>query len=142
VKISKHENIIGLKDSGGNLVKMGEIKRSAKPEFQILAGSAGFLLPALSIGAVGGILALANILPEKNISIYEDFISGNIEKARQTQLDLIPINKAVTSKWGIPALKAAMDFNGLYGGIARKPILPISEKIKAQVFSLLEDHKK
>ena len=55
--IADHPNIIGLKDSGGNVTKMGDIKRMCNPGFQILAGSAGFLLPALSIGAVGGILA-------------------------------------------------------------------------------------
>ena len=57
VEIATHPNIIGMKDSGGNMVKMGDIRLRVKPEFQILAGSAGFLLPALSIGAVGGILA-------------------------------------------------------------------------------------
>ena len=142
VKIAAHENIIGMKDSGGNLVKMGDIKRRAKPNFQILAGSAGFLLPALSIGAIGGIVALANIAPEKCISLYTDYFSGNMKKAQQTQWQLIPINAAVTSKWGVPALKAAMDHMGLYGGIARKPILPITEETKQQVIQLIEKHIK
>ena len=64
LKASEHKNIIGIKDSGGNLVKMASVIKNAKPGFQFLAGSASFLLPALSIGAVGGILALANIAPE------------------------------------------------------------------------------
>lgn len=63
--IADHPNIIGLKDSGGNLAKMAGIIHNTKKGFQVLAGSAGFLLPALSIGAVGGILALANIAPQK-----------------------------------------------------------------------------
>ena len=142
VKISIHENIIGLKDSGGNIVKMGDIKQMADHEFQILAGSAGFLLPALAMGAVGGILALANILPDKCIRVYNNFFSGNIETAKETQLELIQINSAVTSKWGIPALKAAMDFIGLYGGDSRKPILPIKPEIKNQLIELLEKQLK
>ncbi|MCF8381203.1 MAG: dihydrodipicolinate synthase family protein [Bacteroidales bacterium] len=140
VKISEHKNIIGLKDSGGNIVKMGDIKRMVKPEFQILAGSACFLLPAFTVGAIGGILALANIAPEKCISVYTDFFSGNLAKAQATQLELIPINAAVTSKWGVPALKAAMDYMGLYGGIARKPIQAIKEDTKQQLISLIEKH--
>ncbi len=140
VKISAHENIIGMKDSGGNLVKMGNIKRMAKPDFQILAGSAGFLLPAFTMGAIGGILALANIAPAKCISVYEDYFAGNIEKAHKTQLELIPINVAVTSKWGVPALKYAMDHLGLYGGIARKPLLPLKDEIKQQLIDLIENH--
>lgn len=135
--VSKHENIIGMKDSGGNLVKMGNIKRMVKPEFQILAGSAGFLLPAFTVGAIGGILALANIAPDNCISVFNEYFSGNIEKAHQLQLELISINTLVTSKWGVPALKAAMDHLGLYGGPARKPILPIKPKIKQEIIELL-----
>ncbi len=130
VKISTHDNIIGMKDSGGNMTKMGAIKKMAKPDFQILAGSAGFLLPALTVGAIGGILALANIAPKKCISLYDDYFSGNLKNAHKTQLELIPINTAVTSKWGVPALKVAMDYMGLFGGVARKPMLPVNEEIK------------
>ncbi len=139
--VSKHENIIGMKDSGGNLVKMGNIRRMVKPEFQILAGSAGFLLPAFEVGAIGGIMALANIAPDKCLSIYKEYFSGNIEKAHHLQLELISVNTAVTSKWGVPALKAAMDHLGLYGGPARKPILPIKPEIKQEIIELLLKHK-
>lgn len=142
VKISSHDNIIGMKDSGGNIAKIGAIKKMAKPDFQILAGSAGFLLPALTMGAIGGILALANIAPEKCISVYDDYFSGNLKDAHETQLELIPINAAVTAKWGVPALKAAMDYLGLYGGAARKPLLPIKEEINQQLIKLIEKHIK
>jgi 4-hydroxy-2-oxoglutarate aldolase len=135
--ISKHENIIGMKDSSGNLVKMGDIRRIVKPEFQILAGSAGFLLPAFKVGAIGGILALANIAPDKCISVFKDYFSGNIKKAHRMQLELISVNAAITSKWGVPALKAAMDHLGLYGGPTRKPILPIKPEIKLEIVELL-----
>lgn len=140
VKISAHENIIGLKDSGGNVVKMGAIKNLAKADFQILAGGAGFLLPALSMGAIGGILALANIAPEKCIGIYNDFLSGTPKNAHKTQLDVIALNTAITRKWGVPALKAAMDYLGLYGGPCRKPLLPLSPEIHQQLLSLIDKH--
>jgi 4-hydroxy-2-oxoglutarate aldolase len=138
IKISAHDNIIGMKDSGGNVAKMGVIKKMAKPGFQILAGSASFLLPALTMGAIGGILALANIAPEKCISVYDNYFAGNLSDAQKTQLELIPINTAVTAKWGVPALKAAMDYIGLYGGMSRKPLLPINEEIKRQLIHLID----
>ncbi|MCB0639736.1 MAG: dihydrodipicolinate synthase family protein [Lewinella sp.] len=140
VQIAEHENIIGLKDSGGNIVKMGAIKRMAKPGFQILAGSASFLLPALSVGAIGGILALANIGPAQCISVYENFLGGNLAEAQATQLELIPINLAVTSQWGVPALKAAMDHLGLYGGPGRRPLRPLEEGIREQLYGLMKRH--
>jgi 4-hydroxy-2-oxoglutarate aldolase len=136
--ISAHPNIIGMKDSGGNLVKMGNIRHRVKPDFQILAGSAGFLLPALSIGAVGGILALANIAPEKCIEIYSSFSSGNLARSREVQLQMISLNFAVTGKWGVPALKEAMDYLGYYGGPPRKPMLPLKQEIKEELRVLID----
>ena len=142
VKISSHKNIIGLKDSGGNMAKMGTIKKRASPDFQILAGSAGFLLPAFTMGAIGGILALANIAPKKCISVYDDYFSGNFINAHKTQLELIPINTALTRKWGVPALKAAMDYMGLFGGLARKPMLPVNKEIQQEIVDLIDKHIK
>lgn len=129
-----------MKDSGGNMAKMGDIKTMAKPSFQLFAGSVGFLLPAFTMGAIGGILALANIPPEKCINVYNDYFSGNIEEAHKTQLELIPINTAINSKLGVPALKAAMDYVGLFGGIAMKPMQPINKEIKQQIINLIEKH--
>ena len=140
VRISGHDNIIGLKDSGGNIVKMGDIRSKVKPDFQILAGSASFLLPALSIGAIGGILALANIAPEKCINIFKSFSYGNINEAREAQLSVIELNSAITGKWGVPALKASMDYLGLYGGLARRPVLPLKPDIRERLFKMLEEN--
>ena len=125
--LSEHPNIIGIKDSGGNLIKMGNIVRLTGPEFQTLAGSASFLLPAFSVGAVGGILALANIAPEKCLTIKKHFRNSDMEKARELQVHMIPVNNAITREGGVPALKAAMDMLELYGGPVRPPLLPHSD---------------
>jgi 4-hydroxy-2-oxoglutarate aldolase len=139
-EVSSHPNIAGMKESGGNVVKIGEVLRDARPGFQILAGGAGFLLPALSMGAVGGILALANIAPLQCIEIYSLYRSGDMEKARALQHKMIPVNAAVTSRWGVPALKAAMDYLGLYGGPARRPLLPVKDDVRAQLLKLLDEN--
>lgn len=141
VELSAHENIIGMKDSGGNIVKMGDIRYRVSSDFQILAGSAGFLVPALSVGATGGILALANIAPNQCIEMYEAYVSGDFIKAHDIQLNMIPVNDAITRRWGIPALKYAMDQLGLYGGLARKPISPLTTEVKEQLTQILVKHK-
>ena len=138
VKMAAHPNIIGLKDSGGNIVKMGEVIRQTGDDFHVLAGSGGFLLPALAIGAVGGILALANIRPEKCLEIMSTFLKGELDKAREIQQSLIPLNTAVTKQWGIPALKAAMDQLGLYGGPVRKPLKALEPSVRAKLIKLLD----
>lgn len=140
VAIASHDNVIGMKDSGGNVVKMGDILRQVKPQFQILAGSAGFLLPALSMGAVGAIMALANIAPAQCIAIHEAFLKGDMETARAIQHEMIPVNTAVTARWGVPALKAAMDSLGLYGGPVRKPSLPLTPEVTKQLLDILKKH--
>lgn len=139
ISLSSHKNILGIKDSGGNITKMGEIKIDTEDDFKVLAGSAGFLLPALSIGATGGILALSNIAPQQCIDIYKNFIDGKIEAARKIQLSIIKLNNAVTRKWGIPALKEAMNQKGLYGGTARKPLLPVNGEVKEKIRKLIQE---
>ncbi len=137
LSLAEHDNIIGLKDSGGNIVKIGFLNNQVKG-FQILAGSGGFLLPALSVGAVGGVLALANIAPGQCLAIQELFFQGKTEEARQIQNKMIPVNTAITSKWGVPALKFALDYLGLYGGPVRLPLLPPTPEIKSKLEVILQ----
>jgi 4-hydroxy-2-oxoglutarate aldolase len=76
-RLSRHPNIIGVKDSGGDVAKIGEMVAATEGEdFQVLAGSASFLLPALTVGAVGGICALANVLPAQVQYIEEEIITA------------------------------------------------------------------
>ena len=137
ITLSQHPNILGVKDSGGNLAKLGEIIRSARPGFQVLAGSAGFLYPALCVGAIGGVLALANIAPQQCCEIVSLFKFGKHEDARELQLRMIAPNAAVTARFGVPGLKAALDLLGYYGGPPRSPLLPLNEGQKDTLRSVL-----
>lgn len=139
IEMASHPNIIGMKESGGNVVKMGEVLLRVKPGFQVLAGGAGFLLPALSTGAVGGILALANIAPSQCLQIVRSFKEGDMISAMRLQHRMIPVNAAVTARWGVPALKEAMDYLGLYGGPARRPLLPLTDEVRRQLTGLITE---
>jgi 4-hydroxy-2-oxoglutarate aldolase len=141
IAMAEHPNIVGLKESGGNVVKMGEVLGNVKPGFQVLAGGAGFLLPALAVGAVGGILASANIAPGHCLSLYNSFFAGDIGHARKLQHDIIGMNAAVTARWGVPALKAVMDMLGLYGGHVRRPLLPVRDDIREQLAVMMKDNE-
>ncbi len=136
LEISEHQNIIGVKDSGGNIAKLSEIVSNAKAGFSVIAGSAGFLLPALTVGAKGGILAMANIAPDICLDIFRLFKEGNITKASDLQGKIVALNTAVTAGGGVPALKAVMDHIGLYGGISRRPLMPITEAERKKVIDL------
>ncbi|TFH07833.1 MAG: dihydrodipicolinate synthase family protein [Candidatus Atribacteria bacterium] len=123
--IAEHPNIIGLKDSGGDVVKLGALHQRLGDGFQLLAGSASFLLPALAMGAVGGVLALANIAPGQCLAIRQLALAGDWNKAREIQLRMIEVNAAVTQRWGVAGLKAAMSLLGLDGGYVRAPLLDL-----------------
>jgi 4-hydroxy-2-oxoglutarate aldolase len=127
VELAGHANIIGMKDSSGNLTKMAQILgdlKGSRGDFQMLAGSAGFLLPALSIGAVGGVAALANIAPDLCIQLHNAFLRGEQRRAAELQGRIVRLNSLVTREGGVPALKAAMDLLGLAGGAPRPPLFP------------------
>ncbi len=139
VDLAQHPNIAGAKDSGGNLAKMGEILNSVSPDFAIFAGSGGFVLPALAIGAKGGIPALANVAPAECVRLYEAFEQGDYQTARTLQLRLIRLNAAVTSRWSVPGLKAALDELGYYGGPPRPPLLPLGESERAALRTIMKE---
>jgi 4-hydroxy-2-oxoglutarate aldolase len=117
-----------MKESGGDVTKIGHMVHDTPDDFQILAGSAGFLLAAMAVGAVGGVAALANIAAVKLADMVACFRRGDLTEARQRQLPLIEANAAVTSRLGVPGLKAAMDMLGYYGGPVRSPLLPLPEQ--------------
>jgi len=137
VRLAQLGNVIGLKDSGGNVAKLGQIHAELRGGFRILAGSAGFLLPALSVGAVGGVLALANIAPRQCVEILRLAASGNVYEATELQVRMVRPNTAVTRRWGVPGLKAAMEMLGLRGGPVRPPLLPLAEGERRELRSIL-----
>jgi 4-hydroxy-2-oxoglutarate aldolase len=128
VRLAAHPNVIGIKDSGGSVAKIGAMVHKTPEHFQVLAGSAGFMLGALAVGAVGVIGALANIAGRELVEILAQFRAGEHDAARTMQLRLIEANDAVTVRYGIPGLKAAMDMLGYYGGPVRSPLLSLGEK--------------
>jgi 4-hydroxy-2-oxoglutarate aldolase len=139
-RLAAHPNIIGLKDSGGDITKIGQMVYdcgASRPGFQILAGSAGFLLPALSVGAVGGVLALANIAAGRLHELYKKFQAGDLAGARAIHLPLIEVNTAITARFGVAGLKAAMDMLGYFGGAPRLPLLPLAEEDRVTLRNIL-----
>jgi 4-hydroxy-2-oxoglutarate aldolase len=131
--LSHHPNIIAIKESSGNLEKVMQMIREVKPGFQVLVGSAPTLAPSLAIGAVGAVLAYANAAPYSTISIYEAHRTRESAAALDWQNRIAPAAQLVTTKYGVPGLKYAMDLNGYYGGIPRLPLTPIGPTAKKEI---------
>jgi 4-hydroxy-2-oxoglutarate aldolase len=140
IELAHHPNVIGVKDSSGNVVKIGHVVSATKNNgFQVLTGSGGSLLPALAMGAVGGVMALACIAADLVVGITTDFEKGDLTAAQQVQSRLIPVNTAVTTRFGIPGIKAALDLMGMYGGPVRSPLLPLDRSDREVLESILRD---
>lgn len=135
--LARHPNVIGIKDSGGDITRLGAICQGAPSGFTVLAGSAGFLLGALSVGAAGAVSALANLAGPQLAQLQGHFEAGEQDQARRLQLRLIEPNRAVTARYGVPGLKAALDMIGLYGGPVRGPLRPLGEAERQELRSIL-----
>jgi len=140
IALSEHPNIMGIKDSSGNVQRVMDIVRDARPDFQVLVGSAQVLLPSLLMGAVGGILAFANPAPYAAIAIWEAFRTREEEAARDWQNR---VSRAATriAKYGVPGLKHVMDLNGYYGGPPRLPLSVPTPEAKREIEEAFKDLK-
>ena len=131
-RLSQHPNIIGMKDSaptGPNIF----LSLVNTEEFAVLAGSANFFITSLLMGAVGGVLSLANFLPHACCRLYDIFRQGKMEEAGKLQRAIIRVNREVSGRYGVAGVKAAMDFAGFNGGDPRLPLLPLTQDDKEKI---------
>lgn len=138
IALSEHPNIIGIKESSGNVQRVAEIIATVRADFQVLVGSAATIYPSLVIGARGAILALGSALPDKCVELHEFIRQGNQGKARELQEVILRASKLVISECGIAGVKYTMDQRGFCGGLPRLPLLPLKDEQKKRVNALLE----
>lgn len=136
-RVAKHPNIIGMKDSSGDMKGIAAIIAAAPKEFQTLTGSASTLYEALELGAVGAILGLADVFPDLCAEIYEAAGAGDRAKAQTLAQKLVPPAKMLLMDYGIGGLKYAQDRMGFYGGLPRLPLLGVSDEGKAEIEAML-----
>lgn len=136
--LSKHPNIIGMKDSSGSITQLVEYKSVIdESKFNLLVGTASAWYPALTIGIDGAIMALANCCPKECIEVQEYYEKGDWEKSREIYERIYPVNKAVTATYGVAGLKYACNLLGFEGGYVRKPLLELKEEEKTKVREIL-----
>lgn len=136
-RIASHPNIIGMKDSSGNVEGVVKIMAAAPKSFTLLVGSASTVYESLARGAGGAILALANPFPEMCITIWEASQSGDSATANLLQKKLLPAAKILGPQYGISGLKYAMDRLGYFGGPPRPPLLPVNDSARREIDALL-----
>ena len=137
-RLSEHENIIGIKDSSNNLEGLQETIKLARRDFAVLTGNGTVFNQAISAGASGGILAVGCVAPAVCLAIFRAVQSGDTDTAERLQAKLTPLAEAVTVRFGIGGLKAALDMKGYVGGPVRAPLRAADDDAHKEIRGLLE----
>jgi 4-hydroxy-2-oxoglutarate aldolase len=141
-QLASHPNIIGVKQSGGDLGKIADdlaMSRSLGKPFYVMCGAAPILHAAIVAGAAGGILAVASVVPDLCVELFELARAGRHDEARELQRRVTPIAKSVTTGFGVPGLKAALDLVGYAGGAPRSPLASAPPDVIATLRSQLQE---
>lgn len=126
--LSKIENIVAIKEASGNLSQVAEIAHLCGENLSIYSGNDDQVLPILSLGGIGVISVLSNVLPEYTHNMVQNFLDGNIHTATKMQLEAIPLIKALFSEVNPIPVKAALNILGYDFGIPRLPLTKMSEE--------------
>ncbi len=136
-RLAEHENIVGMKDSSGDLRHLQIFLERTPPDFKVLNGNA-FITGAAALSGVSGvILAVGNLFPEICVALFEAGRSGDVDTVRELQTSLNALTRATQVAHGIPGLKAAADLLGGFGGLPRRPIQPVSEDARNELAAAL-----
>jgi len=137
--LATHPNVGGIKDSSGNLERLQRTAALTEDaDFAVLVGSGSIYAAGLDHGADGGVLALANVVPERASEVYERHAAGDDDGARGLNRSLVELNRAVTGRYGVPGLKAAMRSRSLPAGHVRRPFRPVDDATATELAELVE----
>jgi 4-hydroxy-2-oxoglutarate aldolase len=136
-ELAGHENVIGIKDSSGDLSQLGGYLNAQSDRFSVLTGSGGGLYAGLEMGARGGVLAVGLFAASLSVSLCRAFGNGDTATAGRAQERLTPLARTIVGELGVAGVKAAMDLVGLAGGPVRAPLLPLRAAARERVAELL-----
>jgi 4-hydroxy-2-oxoglutarate aldolase len=133
VELSRHANIVGMKDSSPEGPAKFLTQLDPKEDFHVLAGSANFFYPSLHLGAPGGVISLTNALPDPCCELYRLFVEDKFDEAKELHCKLSRLNQAISGTWGVAGVKAAMDLTGFRGGPPRHPLRTLTDEAVEEI---------
>ena len=140
-ELSRHRNIVGVKEASGNLDQMIKIKSLCRPDFDLISGDDPITLPILSIGGVGTISVISNILPGETSRMVHSYLEGKTEESRELFMKYIDLTKAVMAADVNPVgIKTALALRGQMAEEFRLPLVPMAAEAKESLRKQLERH--
>lgn len=136
--LSRHRNIVGIKDSRGQLDLATEVVQATADDFQVLVGSGAILHPAMQAGCVGGIVAVGLMAPGEAAAIALAHAAGRTDEAAALQARIAPVHQQIVGGMGVPGVKAALGLLGYVGGSPRPPLRPAGAERLEEIREILE----
>lgn len=138
-ELVRHPNVIGLKDSSGDVKKFADFTNACGRECALFVGNGAMLYTALELGASGGILGIGEIAPREVSALIGAFRDGHPQKAGEIQNRLSPVHKEIVAAHGAVGVKTALDLIGYYGGPPRSPLTGLNAKEKGRVAQVMQE---
>jgi len=138
-ELMRHENVAGLKDSSGDLKRFADFTNACGDGCRLFVGNGALLYTALELGAVGGILGVANVAPKLCADIVTSFRAGDAQLAGRLQERLTPLHKEIVAPFGGVGCKAALDLMGWAGGAPRAPLRALGDRERQQVARVMQE---
>lgn len=137
-ELAAHPNIAGIKESSGDVAVVGDLVARLPARFPVVVGAAPTLYASLMMGAAGAVVAVANVVPDLCVRLYQLARAGRHDEARSLQQAIAPLAAAVTTGFGVAGLKAAMALAGYHPGEPRRPLAPLGEDDRRAIRVLFE----
>jgi 4-hydroxy-tetrahydrodipicolinate synthase len=138
--VEKNENIKGIKEASGKINNVSEIKELLKDKINVYSGNDDQIVPILSLGGVGVISVVANILPKETHEIVENYLNGNIEKSKKEQLKMLKLIKALFKEVNPIPVKKALEKMNMINGTLREPLIEIEEEHEKELIKEMKNY--
>ena len=139
LELSEHPNIVGIKEASGNISQIAELCAFVGDKIDVYSGNDDQIVPVLSLGGVGVISVLSNLMPAATQKMCDDYLSGNVEDARRVQLSLLPLVNALFCEVNPIPVKAAMAAMGYCENSLRLPLTVMEEAHEKTLLALMKE---
>ena len=139
-RLAEHPRIVAIKEASGKIDRVADIRAALGDRMPIYCGNDGDLLPTLSLGGIGVISVLSNLLPGACVTLYQDFVAGEVQKAAAEAIALMPLCRLLFAETNPAPIKYAMAACGLCKNELRLPLSPIPAALAGAIDAELKKH--
>ena len=134
------ENVVAVKEASGNISQVAEIAKQTKGKLDIYSGNDDQIIPILSLGGKGVISVLSNVAPKQTHQMCEEYFKGNVEKAKDMQLEALDLIHALFCEVNPIPVKAAMNLMGKEVGSLRAPLTEMEDANKERLRKAMQEY--